>query len=37
MIAGQNLPTLFVLEGGYDITEMGENVVSVLRGYEKNV
>ena len=37
MIACQNLPTLFVLEGGYDITEMGENVVSVLRGYEKNV
>ena len=37
MIACQHLPTLFVLEGGYDITEMGENVVSVLRGYENNV
>lgn len=27
-------PTLFVLEGGYAMQELGENVVNVLEGYE---
>ena len=28
------IPTLFVLEGGYDIESIGENVCSVLEGFE---
>lgn len=32
-IAKQNLPTLFVMEGGYDIDEIGLNAVNVLQGF----
>jgi len=34
MIAAANLPTLLVLEGGYDMDELGTNVVTVLEGFE---
>jgi len=34
-IASLNLPTLFVMEGGYDIAEIGINTVNVLQGFEK--
>ncbi|WYK06650.1 histone deacetylase family protein [Cereibacter sphaeroides f. sp. denitrificans] len=34
MIAALGLPTLFVLEGGYAIEAIGENVVQLLKGYE---
>jgi len=33
-IAAANLPTLFVMEGGYDISEIGVNAVNVLQGFE---
>ena len=33
-IAQLKLPTLFVMEGGYDISEIGRNTVNVLQGYE---
>jgi len=33
-IAGLNLPTLFVMEGGYAVQEIGINAVNVLEGYE---
>lgn len=33
-IAALNLPTLFVMEGGYDIAEIGVNTVNVLQGFE---
>ena len=33
-IADLNLPTLFVMEGGYDIDEIGLNTVNVLQGFE---
>ena len=33
-IAALNLPTLFVMEGGYDISEIGLNTVNVLTGFE---
>lgn len=33
-IAALNLPTLFVMEGGYDIAEIGVNAVNVLQGFE---
>lgn len=33
-IAGLKLPTLFVMEGGYDIAEIGVNAVNVLQGFE---
>lgn len=33
-IAALKLPTLFVLEGGYAVAEIGDNVVGVLRGFE---
>jgi acetoin utilization deacetylase AcuC-like enzyme len=32
-IAALGLPTLFILEGGYAVPEIGDNVVNVLRGY----
>ena len=32
-IAGLGLPTLFVMEGGYDIEEIGLNTVNVLQGF----
>lgn len=34
MIAEANIPTLFVLEGGYAVEELGENAVSVLQGFQ---
>lgn len=33
-IAGAGLPTLFVMEGGYDIGEIGINAVNVLQGFD---
>ncbi len=33
-IAQLGLPTLFVMEGGYDIGEIGVNTVNVLQGFE---
>ena len=33
-IAGLNLPTLFVMEGGYAVEEIGINAVNVLQGFE---
>lgn len=33
-IAALNLPTLFVMEGGYDIAEIGINTVNVLTGFD---
>ena len=33
-ISGLNLPTLFVMEGGYDVAEIGVNTVNVLKGFE---
>ena len=29
-----DVPTLFAMEGGYAVAEIGDNVVGVLRGYE---
>lgn len=34
-IAGAGLPTLFVMEGGYAIEEIGVNVANVLEGFEQ--
>lgn len=34
LIAGLSRPTLFVLEGGYAVEEIGVNVVNVLQGFE---
>jgi acetoin utilization deacetylase AcuC-like enzyme len=34
MIGALDIPTLFVMEGGYDIDEVGVNVVNVLKGFE---
>ena len=33
-IASINLPTLFVMEGGYAIKEIGLNTVNTLKGFE---
>jgi acetoin utilization deacetylase AcuC-like enzyme len=33
-IAALNLPTLFVMEGGYAIAALGQNTVNVLKGFE---
>lgn len=33
-LAGLNLPTLFVMEGGYAVEEIGINTVNVLQGFE---
>jgi len=35
MIAACRVPTLFVLEGGYAVAEVGVNVVNVLTGFEQ--
>jgi len=35
MIGAASLPTLFVLEGGYAVREIGVNVVNVLTGFEE--
>ena len=36
-IAAAGLPTLFVMEGGYDIEEIGVNTVNTLIGFESAV
>lgn len=33
-IAGLGLPTLFVMEGGYAVSEIGLNAINVLQGFE---
>lgn len=33
-IAAANLPTLFIMEGGYDVEEIGINAVNMLTGFE---
>ena len=33
-IAGAKLPTVFVFEGGYAVSEVGINTVNVLEGFE---
>ena len=33
-IAGLNLPTVFIMEGGYAVEEIGINTVNVLTGFE---
>ncbi len=33
-IARLNLPTLFIMEGGYAVDDIGVNVMNVLRGFE---
>ncbi|HCN45813.1 MAG TPA: acetylpolyamine amidohydrolase, partial [Pseudomonas sp.] len=35
-IAGAGLPTLFVMEGGYMVEEIGINAVNTLQGFEAN-
>lgn len=35
VIAGLNAPTLFVMEGGYAVEEIGVNAVNVLSGFEQ--
>jgi MFS family permease len=34
MVAGLNRPTLFIMEGGYAVEEIGLNAVNVLTGFE---
>jgi acetoin utilization deacetylase AcuC-like enzyme len=34
MIASLKLPTLFTMEGGYDVGPIGENVANVLEGFD---
>ena len=34
-VAGIGLPTLFVMEGGYAVADLGVNVVNVLTGFEQ--
>lgn len=34
-IAALTLPTLFILEGGYAVKEIGDNVAAVLRGFAR--
>ena len=36
-IAAVGLPTLFVMEGGYDIEEIGVNTVNTLIGFENAI
>jgi acetoin utilization deacetylase AcuC-like enzyme len=33
-LASLHLPTLFVMEGGYAVAEIGVNTVNVLQGFE---
>lgn len=35
-LAALGLPTLFILEGGYAVAEIGDNVAEVLQGFEAN-
>ena len=34
LISNLGIPTLFVMEGGYDIEELGINLVNVLQAFE---
>ena len=34
LIGALRIPTLFVLEGGYAVAEIGVNAVNVLQGFE---
>lgn len=34
VIGALDIPTLFVMEGGYDVDEVGVNVVNVLKGFD---
>ena len=34
VLAGLELPTMFVMEGGYAVQEIGINTVNVLQGFE---
>lgn len=34
LLAGVDLPTLFVMEGGYAVDDLGVNTVNVLQGFE---
>jgi acetoin utilization deacetylase AcuC-like enzyme len=34
-IGNLNLPTLFTMEGGYDVDAIGVNVVNTLKGFER--
>jgi acetoin utilization deacetylase AcuC-like enzyme len=36
-IAALKLPTVFILEGGYAVAEIGHNVAHVLQGFEDAV
>jgi len=36
-IADLGIPTLFVMEGGYNVEELGINMVNVLQGYETSL
>jgi acetoin utilization deacetylase AcuC-like enzyme len=33
-IASIRLPTLFIMEGGYAVEEIGTNTVNVLKGFD---
>lgn len=37
VIANLNLPTIFVMEGGYDVAPLGQNVFNVIAGYEQKL
>ena len=36
-ISGLGLPTVFVMEGGYAVEEIGVNTINVLMGFEAQV
>ena len=36
-LAALGLPTVFVLEGGYAVADIGRNVAGVLAGFEEEV
>jgi acetoin utilization deacetylase AcuC-like enzyme len=36
-IAQLNLPTVFIMEGGYAIAQLGQNVANVLKGFEGRI
>ena len=35
VIATLNLPTVFIMEGGYAIEQLGQNVINTLRGKDE--
>ncbi len=37
LIASLKLPCVFVMEGGYDVGPIGQNVINVLQGFEQNI